>query len=319
MEPIRIGLLGCGVVGGAVLRRLGEGAGRLLGVEVVHVAVAHPDKPRSVAPLPPLTTDVVAVAADPDVDVVIEVVGGTGAARRAVEVALESGKRVVTANKALVAEYGQALAVAAAAAGASLRYEAAVGGAVPIIRTVQSLAADRVLALDAVLNGTSNFVLTRMEDGLGLEDALAEARALGFAEADARRDVSGGDSADKLAILAQLTFDPAIRSTNVATRGIEDITPADVARARANGTVIRLVGSVRDDGTLAVRPVVLVDDHPLAGVRGCDNGFVVDAAFAGRLFLSGAGAGGDATATAVLADLSEAVREIAGQPTGAVR
>ncbi|HET9893529.1 MAG TPA: homoserine dehydrogenase [Streptosporangiaceae bacterium] len=317
--PLRIALLGCGVVGAQVARLLTEQASDLGAraggpLEIAGIAVRHPELPRaSSAPSDLLTRDAAALVARPDVDIVVELIGGIEPARSLLLSALDAGRSVVTANKALLASDGAALHKAASANGADLYYEAAVAGAIPLLRALrESLAGDTVLRVLGIVNGTTNFILDQM-DSLGSEfgAALAQAQKFGYAEADPTADVQGHDAAAKAAILASLSFHTQVTSADVYTRGITDITAGDIASAGALGFVIKLLAICeRCDGGVSVRvhPAMLPRVHPLAAVHGAYNAVFVEAEAAGRLMFYGAGAGGQPTASAVLGDIVAVAR-----------
>jgi homoserine dehydrogenase len=320
-EELGIGLLGCGVVGSAVARALARHAG-LIGCRagrrpvIRAVAVRSPGRRRDVPVAPAVfCSDAWQVATRPDVDVVVEVIGGLQVAGGAVEAALDAGKHVVTANKELVARRFGKLADLAAASGRRLLFEAAVMAGTPAVSTVRSLAGDRISRLQGVLNGTSNFCLQKMQAGLPLAGAVAEAQARGYAERDPSADIEGHDAAAKLAILAALAFGRASLD-EVTVTGITGLEPADVAAAAGRGQAVRLVAEARAEGgriCAGVAPVFLDASHPLAGVRGHHNGLLVDADLAGQLFIQGPGAGGDATASAILTDIIRAARPYASR------
>src|SRR4051812_49824078 len=262
MSSLNVAVLGCGVVGSQVVRLLTEQAGDLTArvgapVRLVGVGVRRIDAPRDVdVPEGLLTTDAAALVARDDVDVVVEVIGGIEPARSLILAALESGASVVTANKALLAEDGPTLFEAAEKAGPALCYEASVAGAIPILRPLrESLAGDRVTRVLGIVNGTTNFILDRMDtSGAGFDEALDEAQSLGYAEADPTADVEGFDAAAKAAILASLAFHSRVTAADVHREGISEVTAADVASAREMGCVVKLlaIADVRDDA-VAVR------------------------------------------------------------------
>lgn len=326
MPPaLRVGMIGIGTVGGGVWRVLQRNqalvaarAGRA--IEIVAVAARNPARAAAVlgdAPGVRLLADPLQLAADPGVDVVLELAGGTGAAREWALTALAHGKHVVTANKALLAEHGEALAAAAARHGRALAYEAAVAGGVPVVKMLrEGLVANRIDGLAGVLNGTSNYILTRMQaDGLDFAVALAEAQALGYAEADPAFDVDGQDAAHKLALLAANAFGMPVRFDAVHVEGIRTLQRGDMAAAAQLGYAVKLlaVARRRTAGTgeaveLRVHPALVPAQHPLAQVNGVTNGLLVQGDAAGPLFYSGAGAGAEPTASAVLADLVDLAR-----------
>jgi homoserine dehydrogenase len=320
-DALRIALLGCGVVGSQVVRLLTEQADDLAArvgapLELVGVAVRRPGKHTD---LPPdlVTTDAEALVTRDDVDLVVEVIGGIEPVRSLLLAALQSGKSVVSANKALLAEDGAALHEAAAKAGVDLYYEAAVAGAIPLLRPLrESLAGDRITRVMGIVNGTTNFILSRMDaTGAGFDDALAEATTLGYAEADPTADVDGYDAAAKAAILAGLAFHTRVTSSDVHREGIGDVSAADVASAKAMGCTIKLLAiceRTESDGveSVAVRvhPAMIPITHPLASVGDAYNAVFVEAEAAGSLMFYGRGAGGAPTASAVLGDLVAVAR-----------
>jgi homoserine dehydrogenase len=319
VRTVRLALLGCGTVGSQVVRLLREQADDLTArigapLELVGVAVRRLDRPRAVELDPDLlTTDALGLVKRPDVDVVVEVVGGIEPARTWLTEALRLGKGVVTANKALLAEDGGVLHEAAVAGGADLYYEAAVAGAIPLLRPLrESLHGDRVTRVTGIVNGTTNFILSSMDaTGAGFTEALEEATALGYAEADPSADVDGFDAAAKAAILASLAFHTRVSAADVYREGITDVTAADVASAREMGCVIKLLClAERANGAVSVRvyPAMIPRTHPLAAVNGAFNAVFVEADAAGPLMFYGAGAGGAATASAVLGDIVAVAR-----------
>ncbi|MBN9522824.1 homoserine dehydrogenase [bacterium] len=318
-EPLGIGLVGCGTVGAGVAQillnhpdRLAARAGRRL--ELRRIAVRDAARPRPVTlPAGLVGTDPRAVLTDPTVDVVVELVGGTTVARTVVLDALAAGKHVVTANKALLAEAGAEVFEAARAAGRAVCFEAAVAGGVPIIRALgESLAANQVTAIQGILNGTSNFILTSMaEGGMTYPAALAEAQRLGYAEADPTLDVDGSDAAHKLAVLAQIAFGVAARPDQIERHGIDTLDAQDIRFASELGYTIKLLaeawtGASRDGGrevALHVAPVLLRHTNLLAQVRGAFNAISVHGDVVGETLYQGPGAGMMPTASSVVADL----------------
>jgi homoserine dehydrogenase len=319
--PIRVGLLGLGVVGGAtasILARHGDELTRRTGAgfDLVRVAVRDPAKARAVD-LPPgaLTTDPWEVVKDDAIELVVETIGGVDPARDLVLAALSSGKHVVTANKELVAAHGRELMRAARSAGAELLFEASVGGGIPVIRPIkESLAGDRLVRVMGIVNGTTNFILTRMsEEGVSFADALAEARSLGYAEADPTADVEGYDAASKLAILASLAFDARVRAGDVQRSGISSVTPEDVAAAHDLGYEVKLLAVAELAGgqvAARVHPAMLPKTHPLAAVRDAFNAVFLEGEEVGELMLLGRGAGGGPTASAIVGDMVEIARAL---------
>jgi homoserine dehydrogenase len=325
---LKVALLGCGTVGGEVARYLHRHGGDLAArigvpVELAGIAVRRPELPRPGVPEHLITADAHALARRRDVDVVIEVIGGVGTAGELVRTALSHGASVVTANKALIAAQGPALHETAAAAGADLYYEAAVAGAIPLVRPLrESLAGDRITRVLGIVNGTANFVLDKMDVlGTGYPEAVKEAVRLGYAEADPTADVEGYDAAAKAAILAGIAFTTRVRLEHVHREGITEVTAADITAAKALGYSVKLL-AVCDraaDGrsvTVRVHPALVPATHPLASVRGADNAVFVEADAAGRLMFSGPGAGGAPTASAVLGDLVAVSRNKLAGVTG---
>jgi len=323
-QPVRIALLGCGGVGSEVYRLLGQQAADLAArigapLEVAGVAVRRPGRARAV-PVDPalLTSDAMALATRPDVDIVVEVIGGIEPARSLLLAAMKNGKSVVSANKALLAEDGGTLHQAARDARTDLYYEAAVGGAIPLLRPLrESLAGDAVRRVLGIVNGTTNYILDRMDtSGAGFADALEEAQALGYAEPDPTADIEGFDAAAKGAILASLAFHSEVPAAGVFREGITGVTQADIASARTLGHVVKLLAICeRSEAGVSVRvhPAMIPRGHPLAGVREAYNAVFVEAESAGRLMFYGAGAGGQPTASAVLGDIVAVARnQLAG-------
>jgi homoserine dehydrogenase len=286
-------------------------------LQVVGVAVSDPAKPRDVPVAPGLlTTDGAALATRPDVDIVIELIGGIEPARTILLAALSAGKSVVTANKALVAADRAVLHRTAREAGADLYYEGAVAGAIPLLRPLrESLAGDEVRRVLGIVNGTTNFILDRMDSsGADFSAALAEAQSLGYAEADPTADVAGFDAAAKAAILASIAFHTEVTADDVYREGILSVTAADIASARALGCVVKLLAICeRCNGgiTARVHPAMIPRVHPLAAVHDAYNAVFVEAESAGRLMFYGAGAGGQPTASAVLGDTVAIARNMA--------
>ncbi len=319
-DVVGIGLLGCGTVGGALVGLLNTEADVIaartgMRLEVRRVAVRDLDAARRRVPsLDPdvFTTDAVAVVADPTVQVVVEVMGGVDEARSLVLAALDAHKPVVTANKALLASHGPELHAAAAAANVDLLFEAAVAGGIPLVRPLrESLLGEPIRRIMGIVNGTTNYILTRMtEEGASYDEALADAQRLGYAEADPSADVGGADAAAKAAILATLAFGVEVHLDEVHTEGIEGISASDIAFASANGQVIKLlaIAEAVGEGRVAVRvhPALVPRDHPLASVRLSFNAVFVEGDAVGQLMFYGPGAGGGPTASAVLGDLIDA-------------
>lgn len=312
-KPLRVALLGCGVVGSAVARLLTEHAADMRArvgapLEIAGIAVRRAGRDRSEAGVDPalFTTDAEELVTR--ADVVVEVIGGIEPARSLILRAMEHGASVVTANKALLAEDGPTLYAAAAKHGVDLYYEAAVAGAIPLLRPLrESLAGDEVRLVLGIVNGTTNYILDKMDrTGASFADALEQAQALGYAEADPTADVEGFDAAAKAAILASLAFHSRVSGRDVHREGITDVTAADVAAAREMDCVIKLLAICeRLDGGISVRvhPAMIPRSHPLAGVGDAFNAVFVEADAAGQLMFYGRGAGGDPTASAVLGDI----------------
>ena len=326
-RPIRVGLLGAGSVGSQVARLLIENKEELakrVGAELELVGIAVRDtkaKRDFDVPKQLLTEDAEAVILGSDI--VIELAGGIEPAKTWIKTALNAGADVITANKALIAAHGAELTALAQQFGAQLYYEAAVAGAIPIIRPLRaSLAGDKINRVMGIVNGTTNYILDQMETtGASFEDALNEAQALGYAEADPTADVEGFDAASKAAILAGLAFHSEVPVEKVYREGITSITSQQIETARQAGYTVKLLAICEragDDGgglVARVHPTLIPLDHPLAAVRGAYNAVFVEAESAGRLMFYGAGAGGPETASAVLGDLvSAAKRHLAGGP-----
>ncbi len=329
MKTVRIGLLGVGTVGHAVARALLERhdvLSRAAGVSLhlQRAAVRDLTRPRPLA-REQLTTDPMAVATASDVDLVVELIGGEEPARALMTAALAAGKPVVTANKRVLAWHGPQLAKLAAQRGVELRCEAAVGGGIPLIAPLtDDLAANRITELRAIINGTCNYVLTRMAQGETLADALAKAQEAGYAEADPKDDLEGVDAADKLCILVRLAFNAACTPAQLHRQGIRGLDPKDLAYGRELGYVLKLLAIARrgPGGAVEARvhPAFLPADHPLARIDGAQNAVHVVGDLCGPVMFSGLGAGGDATASAVLADVVQVARRLAlGDPVAPPR
>ena len=312
-------MLGCGVVGGSVARELSANREDLAAragapLELVKVAVRKLSKRDGISDSL-LTTDADSIVTDPNIDLVIEVMGGINPARELILKAIQNGKSVVTANKALLASHGADLYAAAEKAGVDLYYEAAVAGAIPIIRPLrESLVGDRINRVMGIVNGTTNFILTKMdEQGLPFDVVLKEAQQLGYAETDPTADVEGHDAAAKAAILAGLAFHSRVTTQDVACEGITKLTARDVETAKAMNKVIKLIAEAkRTDQGIAVRvcPMMLDRSHPLASVREAFNAVFVESEGAGQLMFYGRGAGGAPTASAVLGDVVAVSRHL---------
>jgi homoserine dehydrogenase len=319
MKPVRLGLLGCGTVGGGVLQILrakGEQLVQSVGapLEVARVLVRDQDKTR-VPELDrsKLTTDPEAVLGDPTIDIFVEVMGGVDPTRKYVERAIDSKRSVVTANKMLLAMHGPELIERAIAANVDLAFEASVGGGIPIIRVLrEALASDSVVQIEGIVNGTCNYMLTRMRaDGLSFDAALREAQAKGYAEADPGLDVDGHDAAHKLVVLAMLAFGGRVDSERVPTEGIRGIDPIDHRFAERFGFVIKHLAIGRERGEsveLHVHPALVPRDAPLANVNGVLNAIAIEGRAVGDTVLSGRGAGDLPTAVSVVSDVLEVAR-----------
>ena len=330
-RPLGVALLGCGVVGSEVVRLLTDQADELavrIGapLQLRGIAVAHPGRSRAVdVPVDLFTTDADALVSRSDVDLVVEVIGGLEPARTLIVSALTHGSSVVTANKELLAEDASLLFEAAERADRDLWFEAAVAGAIPILRPLrESLAGDRVKRVLGIVNGTTNFILDRMSTtGTGFIEALEEAQALGYAEADPTADVDGLDAAAKTAIVASLAFHTRVTTADVHREGISEVSAADVVSAAEIGCVVKLLAICerhdRPDGpavSARVHPAMIPADHPLASVREAYNAVFVESEAAGQLMFYGPGAGGAPTASAVLGDLVSAARNRLGDVRG---
>ena len=315
---IGIGLLGLGTVGAGVAEILQTPDGRhpLVGdLALKRVAVRDLNRPRPIElPSEILCTDPEAVVQDPAVDIVVEVMGGLEPARSLILAAIAAGKPVVTANKAVIARHGEEIAAAAAEKGVYVLIEAAVGGGIPIIEPLkQSLGGNRIQRVSGIINGTTNYILSRMADeGAAYAEVLADAQRLGYAEADPAADVGGGDAADKIAILSGLAYGGPIERAAIPTEGIDRLDGCDVNYAEQLGYVVKLVAQAKNLGTASdgtvqldvrVSPTLLPKDHPLAGVHGVNNAILVEGDPVGRVMFYGPGAGSGPTASAVVADI----------------
>ena len=322
MTNLTIGLLGCGTVGGALVDLLDArratitartGVELRIGAIAVRDTAKHQDR---LADPSLLTTDSAAVVADPEVDIVMELIGGTDPALTLVRTALENGKPVITGNKELLAAHGPELYAVAAEHGVDLLFEAAVAGGIPLIRPLrESLVGEDISRVMGIINGTTNYILTKMsQEGADYADALADAQALGYAEADPTADVEGYDAGAKAAIIASIVFGVDVRSSDVQHEGISSITAADIDTAKRLGYVIKALAVIeRADGEVAVRvhPAMVPTGHPLANVNDSFNAVFVEGATVGDLMFYGRGAGGGPTASAVLGDLVDAAVNVA--------
>ena len=323
MKPVKIGICGLGTVGGGTLNLLRENSSLIAArsqatLEVVHVG-ARRDNPDCDPGAIRVSRDIFEVARDPEVDILVELIGGTTVALELIEEALRAGKHVVTANKALIAEYGNPLFALAQEHQVSLRYEAAVAGGIPIIKALrEGLAGNRIEWLAGIINGTGNYILTEMRDkGREFADVLVEAQALGYAEADPTFDIEGIDAAHKLVILASLAFGMPLQMESVYTEGITRLTPRDVDYAEELGYRIKHLGVARQSEKgveMRVHPTLIPEKRLLANVDGVKNAVLVEGDAVGPTLYYGAGAGAAPTASAVVADLVDLARDIsAGQ------
>ncbi|MEY2454140.1 MAG: homoserine dehydrogenase [Acidimicrobiaceae bacterium] len=320
-QTVRVGVLGCGNVGGPLIELLQRHGADIaartgLQLEVVAVAVRSTSRERSVTLAEGvLTTDASAVVGDPSIDVIVEVIGGIEPARSLITKALEAGKPVVTANKELLANVGAELFSTAHEAGVDLLFEAAVAGGIPLIRPLrESLAGERITRVMGIVNGTTNYILTRMtEEGVSYGDALAEAQSLGYAERDPTADVEGFDAGAKAAIIASIAFGAKVVAGDVYHEGISGVTAADIAYAKRLGYVVKLLAIVEwvDDAVgVRVHPAMVPVSHPLASVRESYNAVFIEGEAVGNLMFYGRGAGGFPTASAVLGDLIDAAANL---------
>ena len=321
-ELVRVGVLGCGNVGAALVQLLQERGDEIesrtgMRLAVSRVAVRSASRERPVTlPDGVLTTDAAAVAVDPEIDVVVELIGGIEPARSLINAALEAGKPVVTGNKELLANVGAELFAAAERAGVDLLFEAAVAGGIPLIRPLrESLVGECITRVMGIVNGTTNFILTKMtEEGADYGEALAEAQHLGYAERDPTADVEGFDAGAKAAIIASIAFGANVVAGDVYHEGISGITAADIAFARRLGYVVKLLAIAEQagDGAIGVRvhPAMVPVAHPLASVRESYNAVFLEGDAVGNLMFYGRGAGGAPTASAVLGDLIDAASNL---------
>jgi homoserine dehydrogenase len=325
VEKIGVGLLGCGTVGSEVAQLLKRDQSDLSAragarLDLIKVGVKDASKERPGIDKALLTTELSAIVTDPSISIVIEVMGGIEPARTLILQALSAKKSVVTANKALLAKHGAEIFAAAKAHGVDLYYEAAVGGAIPIVRPLrESIVGDSVTRVMGIVNGTTNYILTKMdEEGAAYQDVLRDAQRLGYAEADPTADVEGHDAAAKIAILASLAFHTQVSIDDVHAEGISKLAKRDIEIAQAIDHVIKLlaIAEVTEDSTgkkqvsARVHPTLIPRHHPLAAVRNAFNAVFVEAKSAGELMFYGRGAGGAPTASAILGDLVAIARHI---------
>ena len=314
----KIGLLGYGTVGtgtaGIILNPTGRNS-LLKEIEIIKVGVRSLDKPRSPElPNGVLTTDLESIVSDPEIDLVVELLGGLEPSRSLILTAISNGKHIVTANKAVIARHGEEIFNAANEAGVYVLLEAAVGGGIPVIKPLkQSLGVNRIQTVIGIVNGTTNYILTQMtEEGADFAEVLAEAQKLGYAEADPTADVDGYDAADKIAILAAIAFGGRIKRDDIPCEGIRQIDATDINYADDLGFVIKLLAIAKansNDDSLQVRvhPTLVSKDHPLANVNGVYNAILVEGEPLGQVMLFGPGAGKGATASAVVSDIANIV------------
>ncbi|MBM3671114.1 MAG: homoserine dehydrogenase [Actinobacteria bacterium] len=326
--PARVGLLGCGNVGSALARLIDEHADVIaaragVGIEIARVAVRDVKKSRDVR-VPPdrFTGDPLDLVRDPDIDVIVEMMGGVDPARELITEALKSGKSVVTANKELIARHGPDLFATAAASGVDLLFEASVAGGIPLMRPLrESLAGDRIRRVMGIVNGTTNFILTRMsDDHMSFEDALADAQRLGYAEPDPSADVQGDDAAAKAAIIATIAFGARVNVDDVYREGITSVSRDDIESAAILGYAVKLLAVAEElEGGISVRvhPAMIPVHHPLASVRDAFNAVFIEGEAVGELMLYGRGAGGGPTASALSGDLIDAVKNRVSGAKGA--
>jgi homoserine dehydrogenase len=319
VKSVNIGICGLGTVGGGTFNVLRDNAELITAraaarLQVIHVGARHDTPACDLAGIR-VSRDIFEVARDPEVDILVELIGGTTVARELVEAAIIAGKHVVTANKALIAEFGNEIFALAEKHGVEVRYEAAIAGGIPIVKAMrEGLAANRIEWLAGIINGTGNYILTEMRDrGREFADVLAEAQALGYAEADPAFDVEGTDAAHKLVILASLAFGMPLQFDAVYTEGITELTTQDVGYALELGYIIKHLGIAKqtDEGVeLRVHPTLIPDDLLLADVDGIKNAILVEGSAVGPTLYYGAGAGAQPTASAVVADLIDLARDV---------
>ncbi|WP_353933222.1 homoserine dehydrogenase [Okeanomitos corallinicola TIOX110] len=312
---VKLGILGLGTVGTGTVQLLQDKIDRhplLQEIEIYRVGVRSPNKPRQVElPAGVVTTDLEAIVNDPAIDIIVEVMGGLEPTRSLILTAIKNGKHVVTANKAVISRFGAEIFTAANAAGVYVMLEASVGGGIPVIQPLkQSLSVNQIHAITGIVNGTTNYILTRMQtEGSDFDDVLADAQSLGYAEADPTADVDGLDAADKIAILASLGFGGRINLADVYCEGIRQVSKTDIAYATKLGFVIKLLaiakGQNHDRSQLSVRvhPTLVPQSHPLATINGVYNAILVEGEPIGQVMFFGPGAGAGATASAVCSDI----------------
>ncbi len=319
---VKLGILGLGTVGTGTVQLLQDSTGRhplLQEIEIYKVGVRSLDKSRAVTlPKSVLTTDLDAIVNDPKVDIIVEVMGGLEPARSLILKAIENGKHIVTANKAVISRFGEEIFTSANKAGVYVMLEAAVGGGIPVIQPLkQSLSVNRIQRVIGIVNGTTNYILTRMQlEGSNFSDVLADAQKLGYAEADPTADVEGLDAADKIAILASLAFDGRIKLEDVYCEGIRQVSKTDIAYAEKLGFVIKLLAIAQTvippSPAISVRvhPTLVPKTHPLASINGVNNAIFIEGEPIGQVMLFGPGAGAGATASSVSSDILNLVASL---------
>jgi homoserine dehydrogenase len=321
---IKLGILGLGTVGTGTVKLLQDSSGRhplLEEIEIYRVGVRSPDKSREVVlPKNVLTSDLEAIVNDPKVDIVVEVMGGLEPARSLILKAIENGKHVVTANKAVISRFGEEIYTAANKAGVYVMLEAAVGGGIPVIQPLkQSLSVNRIQSVTGIVNGTTNYILTRMQmEGSDFSEVLADAQRLGYAEADPTADVDGLDAADKIAILASLAYGGRIKLEDVYCEGIRQVSKTDITYAEKLGFVIKLLAIAKTvlpsssppPISVRVHPTLVPQEHPLASIHGVNNAIFIEGDPIGQVMLYGPGAGAGATASSVSSDILNLVASL---------
>jgi homoserine dehydrogenase len=333
---IKLGILGLGTVGTGTVQLLLDNFGRhplLKEVEICWVGVKSLDKPRAVKlPSEIITTDLEAIVTDPNIDIVVELIGGLDRARELILKAIANGKHIVTANKAVISRFGAEIFTAANKAGVYVMLEATVGGGIPVIQPLkQSLSVNRINTVTGIVNGTTNYILTRMQtEGSSFDDVLADAQQLGYAEADPTADIDGWDAADKIAILASLAFGGRINREEVFSEGIRQVSKTDISYADKLGFVIKLlaiakrISSVSSSSfppTLSVRvhPTLVPKSHPLASINGVYNAILVEGEPLGQVMFFGPGAGAGATASAVSSDILNLVAHLKPEKSSQIK
>jgi homoserine dehydrogenase len=320
MERIKVGLIGCGTVGSSFYRLMtenGEELARKLGVSIVieKIVVKDLNKVREGVPRDKFSNRYHEIIEDPEIPIVVELVGGVDVAYDIIRLALNAGKHVITANKALLALRGEELFRLARVRGVKLMFEASVCGGIPIIKVIrESLIGNRIRRILGIVNGTTNYILTCMtEEGLSFQEALKQAQELGFAESDPTLDIQGGDAAHKISLLASFAFGSWIDYRRVLCEGITRITPGEIEFARSAGFVFKLIASaelVAKQSAVTVFPALLPQRHPLASVRGVLNAVLLESDYLGSSVYEGRGAGGDPTASSVASDLGDLVKRL---------